>query len=150
MKLNELTASEGAVKARKRVGRGIGSGTGKTSGRGHKGQKARSGVALKGFEGGQQPIYRRLPKRGFTSLNKFSYQTVNLGQLSGLIEASKINATEEITAEVLANAGAVRAGKPVKLLANGEIKVAVNINIEAASAKAIELVAAAGGSVKTL
>jgi large subunit ribosomal protein L15 len=150
MKLNQLTASEGAVKSRKRVGRGIGSGMGKTSTRGHKGQKARSGVALKGFEGGQQPIYRRLPKRGFSSLNKFSYQTVNLGQLSALVEACKINAKDEITVELLVNAGAVRSGKSVKLLAGGEIKFAVNISVEAASAKAIELVAAAGGSVKIL
>lgn len=148
MKLNELRDNEGARKARMRVGRGIGSGKGKTAGRGHKGAKSRSGVSIKGFEGGQMPIYRRLPKRGFTSLNRKDYEVVNLGRIQKAIEAGKIDATNEITIDTLVQSGVVGKVKDgVRLLAKGELTSKVTISVTGASAKAVEAVEKLGGKV---
>lgn len=151
MKLNELRDNAGSRLKSKRLGRGIGSGKGKTSGKGVKGQKAREGVALNGFEGGQLPIYRRLPKRGFKNIFRKVYAPVNLASLAKAIEAGRIDASQPIDEQVLGAAGLVRGGKTdgVRLLANGEIKVAVNVTVSGASAAAIAAVQAAGGSVTT-
>jgi len=131
MKLNELSDNSGATKARKRVGRGIGSGTGKTSGRGVKGQKSRSGVAIKGFEGGQMPIYRRLPKRGFSNAMFTSkLNIVSLGRLQIAIDAKKLDAKKPITAEALVEAGVLRRAKDgVRILSDGEIKVKLKCEV---------------------
>ena len=150
MKLNELRDNEGARPKFKRVGRGIGSGKGKTSGRGVKGQKARSGVSLNGFEGGQLPIYRRLPKRGFKNIFRIQYTALNIGTLDQAIEDGKISADAEITELALREAGIVRQSKKfagVRLLGRGEIKRAVKITVAGASATAIAAVEAAGGTV---
>jgi large subunit ribosomal protein L15 len=150
MKLNELTDNAGARLSAKRVGRGIGSGKGKTSGRGVKGQKARTGVALNGFEGGQLPIYRRLPKRGFHNPFRKVFAPVNLGTLAAAIAAGKLDPAAPITEETLAAAGLVRKdgkGAGVRLLAKGAIDRAVTISVTGASAAAIAAVEAAGGSV---
>ncbi|MCA1908453.1 MAG: 50S ribosomal protein L15 [Magnetospirillum sp.] len=148
-KLNDLRDNEGARYKFKRVGRGIGSGKGKTSGRGVKGQGSRTGVALHGFEGGQMPIYRRLPKRGFNPINAKEYAEVNIGRLQAAIDAGKINAGETITAETLAAAGLVgKIGDGVRLLARGELTAKVTIEVAGASAAAIAAVEKAGGSVK--
>ena len=151
MNLNELRDNPGSRLKSKRLGRGIGSGKGKTSGKGVKGQKAREGVALNGFEGGQLPIYRRLPKRGFKNIFRKEYVPVNLGALAKAIEAGRIDASQPITETTLADAGLVRGGKVVgvRLLANGAIGRVVNITVSGASATAIAAVAAAGGSVVT-
>jgi large subunit ribosomal protein L15 len=151
MKLNELRDNPGSRLKFKRLGRGIGSGKGKTSGKGVKGQKAREGVALNGFEGGQLPIYRRLPKRGFTNLSRVEYAALNIGSLARAIEAGKIDASQPISEETLAKAGLVRGtkGLGVRLLAMGEIKVAVNVSVSGASVAAIAAVQAAGGTVTT-
>jgi large subunit ribosomal protein L15 len=151
MKLNELRDNPGSRLKSKRLGRGIGSGKGKTSGKGVKGQKAREGVALNGFEGGQLPIYRRLPKRGFKNIFRKEYAPVNLGALAKAIESGRIDAGQPITEDTLATAGLVRGGKVsgVRLLATGEIGRAVNITVSGASAAAIAAVQAAGGSVTT-
>ena len=152
MKLNELRDNPGSRRKSKRLGRGIGSGKGKTSGKGVKGQKAREGVALNGFEGGQLPIYRRLPKRGFNNLFRVSYAPVNLGSIAKAIEAGKIDATQMIDEAVLSAAGLVRGGKAavgVRLLANGEIGRAITITVCGASATAVAAVEAAGGTVTT-
>jgi len=147
MKLNELKDNAGARKARMRVGRGIGSGKGKTAGSGHKGQKARSGVAIKGFEGGQMPLHMRLPKRGFNSRNRKDYQVVNLGRLQKALDAEKL-AAEGITAESLLAAGVIgKLGDGVRLLAKGELKSKVTITVAGASETAVKAVEAAGGSV---
>lgn len=150
MKLNELRDNPGARPQSKRLGRGIGSGKGKTSGKGVKGQKARAGVALNGFEGGQMPIYRRLPKRGFVNVFRKTYAALNLGTLEAAIGAGRIGAAEPITEERLRAAGLVR-GKVdgVRLLAKGEIKRAVTITVSGASAAAIAAVKRAGGEVTT-
>jgi large subunit ribosomal protein L15 len=150
MKLNELRDNPGARPKSKRLGRGIGSGKGKTSGKGMKGQKARAGVALNGFEGGQMPIYRRLPKRGFVNIFRKSYAALNLGTLEAAIGAGRVDAAKPITEERLRAAGLVR-GKVdgVRLLAKGEIKRAVKITVSGASAAAIEAVKRAGGEVTT-
>jgi large subunit ribosomal protein L15 len=153
MKLNELRDNEGARPKFKRVGRGIGSGKGKTSGRGVKGQKARTGVSLNGFEGGQLPIYRRLPKRGFKNIFRLEYTALNIGTLDKAIEAGKLSADAEITEAALREAGVVRQGKKfagVRLLGQGEIKRAVKISVSGASATAIAAVEAAGGTVTLL
>ncbi|WP_424814342.1 50S ribosomal protein L15 [Roseococcus sp. YIM B11640] len=150
MKLNELRDNEGARPKFKRVGRGIGSGKGKTSGRGVKGQKARTGVSLNGFEGGQLPIYRRLPKRGFKNIFRLQYAPLNIGALDKAIEAGKLPADQPITEEALRAAGVVRQGKKfvgVRLLGLGEIKRAVQISVSGASAAAVAAVEAAGGKV---
>ncbi len=151
MKLNELRDNAGARLKSKRLGRGIGSGKGKTSGKGVKGQKAREGVALNGFEGGQLPIYRRLPKRGFKNIFRKEYAPVNLGALAKAIESGRIDAGLPITEDTLRAAGLVRGGKVVgvRLLASGALATAVTITISGASAAAIAAVQAAGGSVTT-
>jgi len=149
MKLNELRDNEGARPKFKRIGRGIGSGKGKTGGRGVKGQKARSGVSLNGFEGGRLPLYRRLPKRGFHNLFRKEYAVVNLGALDKALEAGVLPAGETVDEAALVKAGLVRIGKKagVRLLAKGEIKRAVTVSVTGASAAAIAAVQAAGGSV---
>jgi large subunit ribosomal protein L15 len=150
MKLNELRDNPGARPKSKRLGRGIGSGKGKTSGKGVKGQKARTGVSLNGFEGGQMPIYRRLPKRGFFNLFRKEYSPVNLRTLEAAIAAGKLDAGQPINENTLRDAGLVR-GKlhGVRLLADGEISRAITITVSGASAAAIEAVQKAGGSVTT-
>jgi len=151
MKLNELRDNAGAHLKSKRLGRGIGSGKGKTSGKGVKGQKAREGVALNGFEGGQLPIYRRLPKRGFTNIFRKEYAPVNLRAVQAAIDAGKIDAAAPITEQTLKSAGLVRGGKiaGVRLLADGEVTRAISITVCGASAAAIAAVQQAGGSVTT-
>ncbi len=152
MKLNELRDNPKARSTSKRLGRGIGSGKGKTSGKGVKGQKAREGVALNGFEGGQLPIYRRLPKRGFKNIFRVEYAPLNLGTLAKAIEAGKIDAGQPVTEAVIQGAGLVRRGPKwggVRLLGMGEIKVAVHVTVAGASARAIAAVQEAGGSVTT-
>lgn len=149
MKLNELRDNAGAKRARKRVGRGPGSGLGKTAGRGHKGAKARSGVAIKGFEGGQMPLHRRLPRRGFTNaLFRKDYAEVNLGRLQQAIDAGKIDASQTVTEAVLVETGLARKAKDgVRLLGKGEIKAEVTIEVTGASKGAVEAVEKAGGKV---
>ena len=151
MKLNELRDNPGSRLKSKRLGRGIGSGKGKTSGKGVKGQKAREGVALNGYEGGQLPIYRRLPKRGFKNIFRVEYAPVNLGALARAIDAGRIDAAQPIDDAVLRAAGLVGGHKVagVRLLATGEIGRAVNITVCGASAAAVAAVQAAGGSVTT-
>lgn len=148
MRLNELRDNPGARTNRKRVGRGIGSGHGKTSGKGHKGAKSRSGVSIAGFEGGQMPIYRRLPKRGFNNIFRKNYQAVNLGRLQRAIDDGKLDAGHPITGEALVAAGVVRRLKDgVRLLAKGEIGTKIEITVAGASKAAVEAVEKAGGSV---
>ena len=151
MKLNEVRDNHGARVRSKRLGRGIGSGKGKTSGKGVKGQKAREGVALNGFEGGQLPIYRRLPKRGFVNLFRKEYAPVNLGTLEAAIVAGRIDATQVIDEAVLRGAGLVRGGKiaGVRLLARGALTRAVRITCAGASVAAVAAVETLGGSVTT-
>ena len=150
MKLNSLSPAPGSKHAAKRVGRGIGSGLGKTGGRGHKGQKSRSGGSVKpGFEGGQMPIYRRLPKRGFKNPFRKNFNEVSLGRVQTAIDAGKLDAKETVTAEALIKAGVVRRPKDgVKLLSGGELKAKVTFDVAGASKAAIEKVEKAGGSVK--
>ncbi|MGV3553015.1 50S ribosomal protein L15 [Rhizobium sp.] len=151
MKLNEITDNEGALKSRKRVGRGIGSGTGKTGGRGVKGQKARSGVAINGFEGGQMPIYRRLPKRGFNNIFRADYVVVSLGRIQAAVDAKKLDAKNTIDAAALKAAGVIRREKDgVRILADGELKAKLTIEVAGASKPAVEKIEKAGGSVKLL
>ena len=150
MKLNELRDNDGARSKFKRVGRGIGSGKGKTSGRGVKGQKARTGVSLNGFEGGQLPLYRRVPKRGFVNIFRKEYAPLNIGTLDKAIEEGRLPAGQPIDEDALKVAGLVRSsGKlaGVRLLAKGEVKRAIAITVSGASAAAIAAVEAAGGSV---
>jgi large subunit ribosomal protein L15 len=151
MKLNELRDNPGARPKSKRLGRGIGSGKGKTSGKGVKGQKAREGVSLNGFEGGQLPIYRRLPKRGFKNIFRKEYAPVNLDALAAAIESGRIDADQPINEDTLRAAGLVRGSgvAGVRLLARGEIARAVTLTVSGASAKAVAAVEAAGGSVTT-
>lgn len=149
MKLNELQPQEGAVKKRMRVGRGIGSGKGKTCGRGQKGQKSRTGVAINGFEGGQMPLYRRLPKTGFTNLFAKDLSTVSLSRLQDAIDAGKIDAKAPITSAMLQKAGiAAKAKDGVRLLGNGELKAKVTLKIAGATASAKAAVEKAGGSIE--
>jgi large subunit ribosomal protein L15 len=151
MKLNEIKDNEGSSKNRIRVGRGIGSGKGKTGGRGVKGQKARSGVAVNGFEGGQMPIYRRLPKRGFNNIFASEFTTVSVGRLQQAIDAGKIDATATVDAAALKAAGVIRRIKDgVRILADGELTAKVTIEVAGASKPAIEKVEKAGGSIKLL
>ena len=149
MKLNEIKDKDGATHARKRVGRGIGSGLGKTSGRGVKGQKARSGVSIKGFEGGQMPLHRRLPKRGFNNINSKVYSEVNVGRLQQAIDAGKLDASA-IDAAALKAAGVLtKIGKDgVRLLGSGELSVAITITVAGATAGAKAAVEKAGGKVQ--
>lgn len=153
MKLNELRDNDGARKKFKRIGRGIGSGKGKTGGRGVKGQKARTGVSLNGFEGGQLPIYRRMPKRGFVNPFRKEYAPINLHTLDAAIESGRLPEGQAIDEAALEAAGLVRTGAKIagiRLLARGEIKRAVNITVSGASAAAIAAVQAAGGTVTVL
>ncbi|QYZ70132.1 50S ribosomal protein L15 [Neotabrizicola shimadae] len=148
MKLNELRDNDGAARKQKRVARGPGSGKGKTAGRGIKGQKSRSGVALGGYEGGQMPLYRRLPKRGFNKPNKLHYSVVNLGLIEKFIAAGKLDAKTEITEDALVSAGLTSNKRDgIRVLAKGEIKTAITLKVTGASAAAIEAVKAAGGSL---
>ena len=148
MKLNELRDNAGARPKFKRIGRGIGSGKGKTSGRGVKGQKARTGVSIKGFEGGQMPLHRRIPKRGFNSLNRPDYVELNLGRLQAAIDAGKLDAKGTIDAKALTEAGVIRRARDgVRLLGKGELKSAVTISVAGASASAVAAVEKAGGKV---
>jgi large subunit ribosomal protein L15 len=151
MKLNELADKAGATKDRIRVGRGIGSGKGKTGGRGVKGQKARTGVAIKGFEGGQMPLHRRLPKRGFNNIFAKSYNEVSVGAIQKAIDAGKLSASATIDAAALKAAGIIRrALDGVRVLGNGEIKAAVKLEVAGASKPAVAAVEKAGGSVKVV
>ncbi len=147
MRLNTLFAIPGSRKKAKLKGRGTGSGLGKTSGKGHKGQGARSGVAIKGFEGGQMPIYRRLPKRGFNSINRIEFSIINLGDLDGFIKSGRLD-KEKITKDMLVNLGIVKKyNLPLKLLAKGEFNYPTTIEVDFASAKAIEIINKNGGKV---
>lgn len=149
MKLNELRDNPGAAKKQKRVARGPGSGKGKTAGRGIKGQTSRSGVALGGYEGGQMPLYRRLPKRGFTKPNAKHYAVINLGLIQKFIDAGKIDASVEITEDLLVASGLVRRKLDgIRVLAKGEATSALNLSVTGASKSAIEAVEKAGGSLK--
>ncbi len=149
MKLNDLRENPGATKARKRVGRGIGSGSGKTGGRGVKGQKSRSGVSINGFEGGQMPIYRRLPKRGFTNIFAKKFNVVSVGRIQEAVDAGKLDAKASVTAEALIAAGVIRrALDGFRVVSDGEITVKLVIEAAGASKVAIEKIEKAGGSVK--
>lgn len=149
MKLNDLRNKPGSVQAPKRVGRGIGSGTGKTGGRGVKGQKSRSGVAINGFEGGQMPIYRRLSKRGFTNIFAKDFNIVSLGRIQIAIDAGKLDAKEVVNIETLKAAGVIRRAKDgVRILADGDLKTKVAFEVAGASKQAIEKIEKAGGSIK--
>jgi large subunit ribosomal protein L15 len=151
MKLSDIADNAGSRKKRMRVGRGIGSGKGKTSGRGGKGQTARSGVRIKGFEGGQMPLHRRLPKRGFNNVFRVEYAEINLDRIQQAIDAKAIDASSAINAESLVKAGVLRRAKAgVRLLGRGEIKAKINIEVHGASKSAVEAVEKAGGSVKIL
>jgi large subunit ribosomal protein L15 len=146
MKLNELSDNPGASKRRKRVGRGPGSGTGKTGGRGIKGQKSRSGVAINGYEGGQMPLYQRLPKRGFNKPNRKDYAVVNLGHIQKFIEAGKLG--EEITETELVDSGLVRRRRDgVRVLGHGELTSKIVLTVTGASRSAAEAVEKAGGQI---
>ena len=149
MKLNEISDVEGATHARKRVGRGIGSGSGKTGGRGVKGQKSRGGVAINGFEGGQMPIYRRLPKRGFTNIFTNDFNVVSLGRIQTAIDAGKLDGKVSIDALALKAAGIIRRIKDgVRILGDGELKAKLNLDVAGASKSAIDKIEKAGGSIK--
>ena len=151
MKLNGISDNPGSSKERMRVGRGIGSGKGKTSGRGVKGQKARTGVAIKGFEGGQMPLHRRLPKRGFNPVSPLNLNEVNLGRVQAAIDAGKLDVSAPVTVEVLIAAGVVTHPRDgVKILGNGELTAAVHFEVYGASKSALAAIEKAGGSVKTL
>lgn len=149
MKLTDLRDKDGATHSKKRLGRGIGSGSGKTAGRGVKGQKARSGVAINGFEGGQMPLYRRLPKRGFTNIFAKSFVTVSLARIQAAIDAKKLDGKEVVTGEALVKAGVLRRLKDgVRVLSDGELKAKLSFDVAGASKAAIEKIEKAGGSVK--
>ena len=148
MKLNEIRENDGATRNRKRVGRGIGSGRGKTSGAGHKGQKARSGVAIKGFEGGQMPIHRRLPKRGFNNIFRKDYVEVNLGRIQAAVDAGKLESKKPVDAATLVAAGGIsKARDGVRILGKGELKAKVELHAAGASQTAIAAVEKAGGKI---
>ncbi|CAL7961225.1 50S ribosomal subunit protein L15 [Alphaproteobacteria bacterium] len=146
-KLNELRDNKGARRPKKILGRGIGSGLGKTSGRGGKGQTARSGVALAGFEGGQMPLYRRLPKRGFNNINKEDFYLINLRDVQDNITNGKLDVSAPITLEKLREIGVYKGDNKLKLLAAGEISQAIKIEVHAASKRAEDLITGKGGSV---
>lgn len=149
MKLNELRDNEGATHSKKRVGRGIGSGSGKTGGRGVKGQNSRSGVAINGFEGGQMPIYRRLPKRGFRNIFRKDLNEVSLGRVQEAVDAGKLAAGEAVTVDSLIKAGILRRAKDgVRVLGDGELTAKLSFDVAGASKSAQEKIAKAGGSIK--
>jgi large subunit ribosomal protein L15 len=148
MRLNEIRDRDGATKAKKRLGRGIGSGLGKTSGRGVKGQKARTGVAIKGFEGGQMPLHRRLPKRGFNNIFAKKFNELNLGRVQAAVDLGLLDVKQPITVDALKAAGLIRRTKDgVRLLGHGEIKSKLAFEVTGASGSAIKAVEAAGGTV---
>jgi large subunit ribosomal protein L15 len=149
MKLNDLRDKDGATHSKKRLGRGIGSGSGKTAGRGVKGQKSRSGVSVNGFEGGQMPLYRRLPKRGFNNIFAKSFTVVSLARIQAALDAKKLDAKTTVTAEALVAAGVIRRVKDgVRILSDGDIKSKLAFDVAGASKAAIEKIEKAGGSVK--
>lgn len=149
MKLNEIKDVEGATHSRKRLGRGIGSGKGKTGGRGVKGQKARSGVAINGFEGGQMPLYRRLPKRGFTPPNTKQYNAVSLERIQIAVDAKKLDPKATVDAAALVKAGIIRRAKDgVRLLGSGELKAKLSFDVAHASKSALASIEKSGGSIK--
>lgn len=151
MKLSDLADNAGSRKKRMRLGRGIGSGKGKTSGRGGKGQTARTGVRIKGFEGGQMPLHRRLPKRGFNNIFRLDLVEINLDRVQDAIDAKKLDIKETINAEALVKAGVLRRARDgVRLLGRGEIKAKIVVEVHGASKSAVEAVEKAGGSVKIL
>ena len=151
MKLNEIKDNEGSTHSRKRLGRGIGSGSGKTGGRGVKGQKSRSGVAINGFEGGQMPIYRRLPKRGFNNIFKADYVVVSLERIQAAVDAGKLDAKQTVDAAALKAAGVIRRAKDgVRVLSGDELKAKVKIEVAGASKSAVEKIEKAGGSITLL
>ena len=151
MKLNEIAPKHGSRKKRFRIGRGIGSGAGKTGGRGGKGQTARSGVRIKGFEGGQMPLHRRLPKRGFTNIFALDLVEINLDRVQDAINAGKLDAAGVVNAAALVKSGALRRSRDgVRLLGRGEIKAKVAFEVHGASHSAVAAVEKAGGSVKIL
>ena len=151
MRLNELRDNPGATKEKKRVGRGPGSVKGKTAGRGIKGQKSRSGVAINGYEGGQMPLYQRLPKRGFNNINAKRYAVINLGILQKFIDSGKLDVKSTLNEDVLLNSGLVRrVWDGVRLLNKGEITSKVNIEVTGASKTAVAAIEKAGGTVKVL
>ena len=151
MKLSDIADNAGSRKKRMRVGRGIGSGKGKTSGRGGKGQTARSGVRIKGFEGGQMPLHRRLPKRGFNNIFKLDFAEINLDRLQDAIDAKLIDTKQTVNAESLVKSGVIRRAKGgVRLLGRGELKAKLNIEVHGASKSAVAAVEKAGGTVKIL
>lgn len=151
MKLNEIKDNEGATQSRKRVGRGIGSGSGKTGGRGVKGQKSRSGVSINGFEGGQMPIYRRLPKRGFNNIFASEFVVVSLDRLQKAIDAGKLDPKATVDAAALKAAGVIRRPKDgVRILADGDLKAKLSIEVAGASKAAVEKIEKAGGNIKLL
>ena len=148
MELNKLNDNDGAKSSKKRLGRGVGSGLGKTSGKGHKGQKSRSGVSIKGFEGGQMPIHRRLPKRGFNKHNRKVYRILNLGDLQKVIDNGKIDIKKEINNSVILSSGIIKNLKDgIRILARGKITSKVNILVDGASKNAIEQVKKVGGNL---
>ena len=148
MKLNELRDNPGATKPRKRIGRGPGSGTGKTGGRGIKGQKSRSGVAINGYEGGQMPLYQRLPKRGFNKPNRKEFAVVNLGLIQKFVDAGKIDASSPVTEDVLVASGLVRRKLDgIRVLAKGDFTAKVDLQVTGASKSAVAAVEGAGGSI---
>lgn len=148
MRLNEIKDNEGALKRRVRVGRGIGSGLGKTSGRGVKGQKSRTGVAIKGFEGGQMPLYRRLPKRGFTKWRRKSFNTLNLGALQDAINAGRVDAAQPMDVASLVSAGVIRRPKDgLRILGQGELTSKVTLTVNHATASARAAIEKAGGTL---
>ncbi len=149
MRLNELRDNPGATRPRKRVGRGIGSGKGKTAGRGVKGQKSRSGVAIKGFEGGQMPIHRRLPKRGFNNIFAKDFNEINLDRLQKAIDDKKLKTDETITVETLVAAGVLRRAKDgVRILGGGELKAKITVEVAGASKSAVAAIEKAGGKIE--
>ena len=151
MKLNQIADKDGASKSQKRIGRGIGSGKGKTAGRGVKGQTSRSGVAIKGFEGGQMPLHRRLPKRGFKNIFAKKYNELSLGRVQDAIDAGKLDTAQPVTAVLLKEAGIIRRVKDgVRILGSGELKVAVNFEVAGASKPAMAAIEKVGGSIKSV
>ena len=151
MELNKLNDNDGATSSKKRLGRGVGSGLGKTSGKGHKGQKSRSGVSIKGFEGGQMPIHRRLPKRGFNKHNRKVYRILNLGDLQKVIDNGKIDIKKEINNSVILSSGVIKNLKDgIRILARGKITSKVNILVDGASKNAVEQVEKAGGNLAVI
>jgi large subunit ribosomal protein L15 len=151
MKLSDIADNAGSRKKRMRVGRGIGSGKGKTAGRGGKGQTARSGVRIKGFEGGQMPIHRRLPKRGFNNIFRVEFAEINLDRIQQAVDFKLIDVKETVNAESLVKSGVIRRAKAgVRLLGRGELKAKLNIEVHGASKSAIAAVEKAGGTVKIL